>query len=116
MYQVGQIVKVVNQKLDTYGMIGEIVDVDETWAYPYEIKFKEDINTDQELYSHSDVQVYIGDSVNKKVKSIEDAITDLIILVATEGHTRENALTLTKLQEARMWYVEGKKINNKGDK
>lgn len=109
MYEVGQRVKVVNTNYDSYGRVGIIVDVDPEWAYPYELDFGEE-KFEQELYGDKDIQLVIDTSARNK-KPVDELIAELIVRMASESHTRENALTITKLQEARMWFIEGKNIH-----
>ena len=109
MYEVGQRVKVVNTNYDSCGRVGIIVDVDPQWSYPYELDFGEE-KFEQELYADDDIQLVIDTNV-KSVKPVEELIVELILRMADEPHTRENALTITKLQEARMWFREGKNIH-----
>ena len=109
MYEVGQRVKVTNPNYESYGMVGIIVDVDPEWAYPYELEF-EGIKFDQDLYGDKDIQLVIDTSV-RTIKSVDETIAELIVRMANEPHNRENALTITKLQEARMWFIEGKNIH-----
>ena len=109
MYEVGQRVKVTNPNYESYGMVGVIVDVDPEWAYPYELDF-DGVKFDLELYGDKDIQLMIDTSV-KTTKSVDETIAELIVRMANEPHTRENALTITKLQEARMWFIEGKNIH-----
>lgn len=109
MLKVGQMVKVVNEGLDSYGRIAKIVDVDAEWSYPYELEFKSGEKFTQELYGEDDIRLLlsVGADDNDK-KTIEESIDDLIERVKNEAHNRENSLVITKLQEARMWYLEGK--------
>lgn len=109
MYELGQKVKVVNPNYDSYGKVGVIVDVDPEWSYPYEIDFNGE-KFEQELYGESDIQLALDTNVNN-VKPVDVLIAELIIRMANEPHTRENAVTITKLQEARMWFLEGKNIH-----
>ena len=109
LYEVGQRVRVVNRDYDSYGRIGVIVDIDLGWSYPYELDFGED-KFEQELYGVSDIQLLIDTSL-KTTKPVDELIAELIVRMASEPINRENALTITKLQEARMWFIEGKNIH-----
>ena len=110
MLKVGQMVKVVNEELDSYGCIGVITDVDTEWMFPYELKFEGGLKFSQELFGKDDIQLLLPKMTNvKKEKSINEDIDNLIERIKGETHNRENALAITKLQEARMWYLEGKK-------
>ena len=111
MLKVGQIVKIVNRDLDSYDEIAKIVDVDSEWSYPYELEFVNGKKYSTELYGKDDIQLLLETSEAKIKKSIEDSIADLIERIKNQGHTRENSLAITKLQEAKMWYVEGKNGN-----
>ena len=109
VYEVGQRVRVVNPDYESYGRVGVIVDIDLEWSYPYELDFGEE-KFEQELYEDSDIQLVI-DTTIKTTKPVDELIAELIVRMASEPHNRENALAITKLQEARMWFIEGKNIH-----
>lgn len=131
-YKVGDIVKIVNKDLDSHGVVGRIVDIDEEWSYPYEIDFGEGANFNEELFVSSDfIKV---DMDNERSKSSKEEPVDFIDIKFQEGTVedngvngaqiedvidvlvdrligfqkgnfpcRENALAITHLQEAQNW-------------
>lgn len=110
MLKLGQVVKVVNPELESYGQIAKIVDVDVEWHCPYELEFINGEKYTQELYGKDDIRLLLETSDTKSKKSIEESINELIERIKNQSHNRENSLAITKLQEAKMWYVEGKRV------
>lgn len=138
--EVGNYVRVVNDRSDAFGAIGRIIDIDLDWVYPYEILFSEDVKYDQELFGDEDLTLVIGtvaikveddfhtveilpDFINIKFQDgvrdlserangcqIEDVIDVLVDRLESfqKGSMpcRENALAITKLEEARLWLGE----------
>lgn len=132
-FKVGDKVRVVNITDDYYtdalGAVGTIVDVDEEWLNPYEVYFGEGLKFRQELFAECELVLdseptglpqteYInikfqeGAIVDNGVNGcqIEDVIDTLVERLNgfQKGNfaCRENALAITKLEEARMWLTE----------
>ena len=135
-YEVGDIVRVINKELLTHNSIGKIVAIDSKWDYPYEVEFNKLVEYGEELFSESDIakldeedlEVYKDEEKNPKDfidivfqegtvddngvngAQIEDVIDVLIdrLMGFQKGKfpCRENALAITKLEEARMWLNE----------
>lgn len=149
--QVGDYIRIRNTKLEAFGAYGYIASIDYEWIYPYEVKFDDGVEYSQELYGYGDLVLVAGGYIDKSKKlphsyidikfqdgvvsggvngvQMEDVI-DLLI-DRLEGFQkgnypcRENALAITKLEEARMWLnertrkrkeqdVEGKYSNHDG--
>lgn len=110
MLEVGQTVRVTNPDLEAYGAIGVIVDVDEKWMNPYEIKFYNDAKFSQELYSDDDVTLVINTNSKKQtdnpIESMINHIDNLVEHAKKQPSTREVSIAITKLQEAKMWLKE----------
>src|SRR5690606_26449433 len=132
-YKIGDTVKVNNINLHAYGAIGKIKDIDRDWNPPYEVDFGRD-KYNEELFYESDLILANEEDVeepsttnprdfidiafqNVTVKDyvvngeqMEDVIDVLIerLIGFQRGDfpCRENALAITKLEEARMWLNE----------
>lgn len=130
-FKVGNIVKVVNKDLDSYGQIGRIASVDTEWHVPYEVnfghkKFEEEIfyesdltlideGEDTEVVAEATPRDFIDITFQNGAVSengvngaqIEDVID--VLVERLEGFQkgdlacRENALAITHLQEAQNW-------------
>lgn len=115
-------------RVPKYNDVGTIVDIDLDWVYPYEVEFESGNVYDEELFIEGDLEPYFGivkeDKSYIRIKFQEGAILengingcqieDVIDLLVErlEGFQkggfpcRENALAITKLEEARMWLNE----------
>lgn len=150
-FKIGDKVRVINKSLESYNSIGTIVDIDEDWSHPYELDFDgfEGQKFEEELFMETDLSLVEEakviepkkprDFINIKFQEgtvlengvngaqIEDVIE--VLIERLQGFQkgkfscRENALAITKLQEARMWLeertrnrkkqgVEGENINH----
>lgn len=147
-FKIGDKVRVINKSLESYNSIGTIVDIDEDWSHPYELDFNGQ-EFEEELFMATDLSLVEEakviepkkprDFINIKFQKgtvlengvngaqIEDVIE--VLIERLQGFQkgkfscRENALAITKLQEARMWLeertrnrkkqgVEGENINH----
>lgn len=150
-FKIGDKVRVINKSLESYNSIGTIVDIDEDWSHPYELDFDgfEGQKFEEELFMETDLSLVEEakviepkkprDFINIKFQEgtvlengvngaqIEDVIE--VLIERLQGFQkgkfscRENALAITKLQEARMLLeertrnrkkqgVEGENINH----
>lgn len=150
-FKIGDKVRVINKSLESYNSIGTIVDIDGDWSHPYELDFDgfEGQKFEEELFMETDLSLVEEakviepkkprDFINIKFQEgtvlengvngaqIEDVIE--VLIERLQGFQkgkfscRENALAITKLQEARMWLeertrnrkkqgVEGENINH----
>lgn len=150
-FKIGDKVRVINKNLESYNSIGTIVDIDEDWSHPYELDFDgfEGQEFEEELFMETDLSLVEEakviepkeprDFINIKFQEgtvlengvngaqIEDVVE--VLIERLQGFQkgkftcRENALAITKLQEARMWLeertrnrikqgVEGENINH----
>ena len=120
-------------KENMIGLTGVIVDIDPDWVYPYEIAY--DDGVEREVCLFSEDQLELLSVVEKEVKKanehlyidikwqegtveengvngvqIEDVINILVdrLQEFQNGNfpCRENALAITKLEEARLWLNE----------
>jgi len=133
-FKIGDKVRVINKSLESYNSIGTIVDIDEDWSHPYELDFDgfEGQKFEEELFMETDLSLVEEakviepkkprDFINIKFQEgtvlengvngaqIEDVIE--VLIERLQGFQkgkfscRENALAITKLQEARMWLEE----------
>lgn len=134
-FKLGDTVRVINKDLDSYNAIGKVVDIDTEWHLPYELKFDKQYHEDLFYESDlALVEVDESESIEENVDAkprdfidikfqegtvkdngvngaqIEDVID--VLVERLEGFQkgqfpcRENALAITKLEEARMWLNE----------
>jgi hypothetical protein len=133
-YKVGdEVVVITTEKAyaECIGAIGKIVDVDDVWAFPYEVEFynedlrgkqiaghMQDLFREEELEFRSVVEAKVAKAMEieeplvpdmsafKKV-SIEDEIKRLVERVSNElPKSRPASMVITKLDEARLWLGE----------
>lgn len=130
-FKIGDKVRVINKSLESYNSIGIVVDIDEDWSHPYELDFYGQ-EFEEELFMATDLSLVEEakviepkkprDFINIKFQKgavlengvngaqIEDVIEVLIERLQEfqkgKFSCRENALAITKLQEARMWLEE----------
>lgn len=114
-------------RVPKYNDVGTIVDIDTDWVYPYEVEFESGNVYDEELFIEEDLEPMLDIEEDKSyinIKFQEGAILengvngcqieDVINLLVErlKGFQkggfpcRENALAITKLEEARMWLEE----------
>lgn len=128
-FKVGDLVELVQLYNPTNGQeehlhkVGKIVDVDEEWVYPYEVDFdNENLYCDVELKLVELTVTPANPFLNIKFQegTVEEngvngtQIEDVIDLLVERLNgfqkgafpCRENALAITKLEEARMWLNE----------
>jgi hypothetical protein len=116
-YKVDDIVKVVTADedcRDAVGLVGRIVDVDEEWAFPYEIDFG--IKTKQELFTEDQLVLIDPNSIVTEIdkaiqeqESIEAEIRRLVERIKEElPSSRAVSMAITKLDEARLWVGEAR--------
>lgn len=120
---------VSNKELDSYGAIGKIIDINESYLYPYEIKFAREYS--ENLFCYSDISIYEfeenkfeekDDYIDIKFQDgtvnengvngcqIEDVIT--VLVERLKGFQNgnhpcmENEIAIIKLEEAKIWLEE----------
>lgn len=127
-FKEGDIVKVINKDLDSYGAIGKIVSIDTEWHVPYEVDFGYK-KFEEEIFYESDLILADTDGSNKVVTeekqprefinitfqngvvsengvngaTIADVIDVLVERLEGYPSSREVSLTITHLQEAQNW-------------
>lgn len=134
-FQVGDRVEVVNRSLKSFGATGKIIEIDSTYIYPYEVEFDDGKDYGENLFAETDLTWADEDSqvVEEIVKEpkdyidikfqegtvkrhgvngakVEDVIDVLVEKLQDfqwgKHPSREYALAITKLEEARMWLNE----------
>lgn len=96
-YEVGDVVKIVNKDLDSYGAMGRIVDIDEGWTFPYEIHFGEGVKFSEELFVQSD---FIKADTNEgRSKSSKKEPIDFIDIKFQEGTVEENGVNGAQIED-----------------
>ena len=123
MFKIGDRVVVINESLDSHGAVGFISDIDKDWVYPYEVDF-DGREYDANLFDNDDLAYVDSEDDSGGIKFQEGTVKDngvngvqiedvIDVLIGKwqeyqrgELPCRENALAITKLEEARMWLNE----------
>lgn len=111
-FKVGDKVKLVklynptNEQAKHLHKVGTVVDVDTGWRYPYEVDFD-----NENLYCDYELELVVEEPiVEEKEEELIEAIRELSKRVNNFAKnnmgTRETAMILTKLDEARLWARE----------
>lgn len=125
IFEVGDRVRVFHDGTEIIRDTGTIVDVDSDWVYPYEIEFDEGRKYSVELFAGEELEPIFNEDVNyinikfqngaiqengvngAQIEDVIDVLVDkLLSFQKSEFACRENALAITKLEEARLWLNE----------
>ena len=129
-YKVGEKVRVVALDSDGSTMIrelGVVIGIDEEWMNPYEVELENKEKYHKDLFTEGELEPYFTEEktlgfINIKFQEgnvrdngvngaqVEDVIDvlveQLLEFQKSEFACRENALAITKLEEARLWLNE----------